>query len=988
MLNLRLLTLGGVRVHLDERDITAQIPVKALGLLVYLVRHQKPKSREHLAELFWPERRAEQAYGSLRTALSKTRAVIGDALQAGHQEVSIRGWLDANDFELSLQNPATVGDALALYQGDFLAGFFAGDAREFEHWQLREAEALHERFIRTSLQYIHTLRASARFEDAILSARHALKHAALSEDLHRVLIQLYHITGQRAAALQQYDTCRHLLWEEFGLEPDETTQALLKQIRHLPALSSSVATERHRLPARITSFVGRVDALQKIEALLQRCNLLTITATGGMGKTRQVLEAAHRLKDHFADGVYFVDLTKISDVKDILSLIMSTIGLTEDSSQDPLAQIQHYLHDREMLLILDNFEHVIEAANLIAHIISDAPQLRVLVTSREPLKLYGEQLFRLAPLSLDESCQLFRERIRAVDAEFHRTETSDAQVEAICRHLEGLPLAIELAAMRFRNMSLEEILDGLTAQLDVLTSDLRGVPKRQRTLFHTIDWSYALLTPEQATLFRQLAVFRGGWTHQALTHTSACADVLPDLVDKNLVKRSLSGIQRYTMLETIREYALYQLRQHDEEASAQAAHAEWVLGFAEAAERDLRTDRQPEAVARIKDEQDNIRVALDYLAHRPDKLEVYARIISALSWYWNFQQFNQLPFEHARHAIQHTHDLPSSVRARLLLAGGHSAHGLSRYDLADSWQNEALHIFESIGDTHNAAFVKAFMSPRLESETLMRDTLLTLREYALKQDDAFLLCVIDLNLGYTLCVLQDYEQAQTVLQEGLAICERQNNLLALPFFYINLSNIYAASKLTSDAFTLLERAWVLAQTEGNRFTEVAALLELAELLSDAERWHDAKYYLTKAEEPLHELNNPELYVRFYCQMCMLAFAETDPAGLQANYSLYLRYAVPGVLNHWSSLAHILMRFALMQAQNGDPQTAARILGGLDAYSHKFNVAYPQLVDSWRNQITQLININPANQSLQLAVQAGAQVTIQEMLIIVQDIISD
>lgn len=968
MSDLHLNTFGGVRVLLNQQDITAQLPAKAVGLLVYLAAHHTPKSREHLAELFWPDRRTEQAYSSLRTALGKMRSVIGETLQASQKEIGVSATIDRDRFADGIDNPDTRADALHLYQGDFMAGFFAGDAREFEHWQLREAENWHERFVLASLQHIQTLKANGQIEAAILCARHALNHAPLREDLHRALIQLYHLSGERAAALRQYNTCRSLLWEELGVEPDAVTQALLQQVEHLPAIASFSPTSRNKLPARITSFVGGAEALSKIEALLSDTQLLTITAAGGMGKTRHALEIAHRLRQTSDSDVCFIDLTKISQAKDVPALIMTTIGLPENPNQDAMTQIQQYLHGQDFLLVLDNFEHVTAAASFVSDLIAQSPRLRVLVTSCEPLKLYGEQLYHLAPLPPAESIQLFRERVRAIAPDFQRTEAIDRQIDAICRRLEGLPLAIELAAMRYRTMTLDEILHGLTSQLELLASDLRDIPARQRALFHTIEWSYKLLTPEQAALFRRLAVFRGGWTRQALAHITPHAAALHDLIDKNLVKRSLSGVQRYMMLETIREYALYQSRLHDEEADMQAVHADWILTFAEAMAEEFRTERQPQAMAAIRHESDNIRAALDYLAERPDQLATYARIISALSWHWNMEQLSEMPFEHANRAISRIDELPPALAARLLTAGGHSAHGLGRYALADEWHDEALRIFETIGDEHHAVYVKAFASPRIGAETLIRDTLLDLREYARAHDDDFLLCLIDLNLGHTLHFLRDYQRGQMVLQEGLTLCEKQNFVAMLPFFCINLSNVYAAEGYITEAFALLERAYTIGQATESSFTRAISLIEMSEILLNTGRG-DMTGYLDRAEQPLLELNSSELYARFYNLRCMVAFDKDDRAALREHYRQYLHHVSPDNVHNVHSVMFVLMRFALFHVADGDMRTAARILAALDHYAaQKAAGLYPHLVESWRAQIIAAINSAEAADDLQAIIR--------------------
>ncbi len=981
MSDLRLLTFGGVRVIFAGQDVTAQLPTKAVSLMVYIARHKQPKSREHLAELFWPERRTEQAYGSLRTAISKIRPIVGDTLDVKHLEIGLNAWLDANHFEDHLHNPATIASALGLYQGAFMDGFYAKEAREFEHWQLRESENLHEKFIQATLQHIYTLQDQAAFEQAILSVRHALSHAPLREDLHRILIQLYHTTGERAAALNQYHICRSLLWEELGVDPDDSTQLLLQQAERSPAISSVLAPPRHKLPVRTTSFIGRGDALHQAQDLLYQSNLLTITAPGGAGKTRLALELAYCLQSEFRDGVFFVDFTKTSRADEVLPVLASSIGLYEDTHQDLFLQTRHYLQDRQILLILDNFEQVIEAAKLLSDLIMDASLLKVLVTCREPLKLYGEQVFHLAPLSLDESCQLFRERIRAIQADFHRTQAIDAQIEAICTHLDGLPLAIELAATRARTMHLDEILHGLTNRLTLLASDLRDIPLRQSALFHTIDWSYALLQPEQAALFRQLGIFKGGWTREALEHVSPHAEFLPDLIDKNLARRSVSGLQRYTMLGTMREYALYQLNKHDEAEQARANHAAWMLQFAEQVEMDLRTHRHAYTVLKIKDEQDNIRAALDYLADQPDQLATYARIISALGWFWNAQQQNHLPFPHVQKIIPQADNLPPSLRARLLMEGGHSAHALGHYDLADTWQQGALQSFEILGDERNAAYARFFLSARILSEEQAKHILFDLRHYALAQQDDFLLCMVNLNLGFCLHRMRYPSQSQAILQEGLDICERNQFTLFLKYYYINLSNVYAGNNNVREAFNLLERAHDLGQSEGNRFVEAASLIEISDLLLNIDRHDEMKDYLTQAEKIVHELGLPGLYARFYFLRGIYACFKGDYIRLKQDYARCMEYINPSISDDITYAINLLMHITFLQASAGDLPNAARMISGIDTYQGTAQTDYTELQSTWRNKIMQELNSAANPEAMRGMMQAGTHLSIQEVFAI-------
>ncbi|MDX2079033.1 MAG: BTAD domain-containing putative transcriptional regulator [bacterium] len=943
MTELRLITFGGVRVFINGQDSTADLPIKIVALLVYLARHNQPKSREHLAELLWPDRSAKQAYGSLRTAISKSKPILGDILHVGHQEISLNSaWLDANLFESLLNNPATVGEALALYTGEFMASFFTGDAREFEGWQLRETEKLHELYIQTTIHHIQVLQDNSRAKEAIILARQALALSPLQEELQRALIALYHANGDRVSALRQYHAYRSLLWEELGLEPDTSIQTLYQQLEHSPV--TTIATD-YPLPPRITSFVGRTDAIHQVEKLVRDNTLVTITATGGAGKTRLALEVAYRLRDSYRDGVCFVDLSEITHPDHVLPAIANALGLPDDVN--PRTQLAIYLKNREMLLICDNFEHVLNASDILAEWMRLTPHLTMLVTSREPLKLYGECLFHLQAFSLQESCQLFYERLRAIHNDFYRTESVDNQIKAICQRLDGLPLAIELAVTRARTMSFDEIYAGLSQCLGLLTSDLRNMPRRQRTLFATIDWSYSLLTPKQARLFSWLSVFRGGWTHEATRTISPDANELVTLVDKNLIRRLFIGTSRFTMLETMREYAQYQLEKSGELADAQNAHARWMLQFAETCMNQLRTSAHTTVVAAMKEEEENIRVALDYLATQPDQLETYARIISALSWAWNFLQIANLPFHHAKNAIARADKLPESLRAPLLVGGGHSANALGHYELAESWQQEGLRLFEKMGDTVNVNYTRFFISGRMIDTKESLTLLFELRKIAIQDQDDYFLSLVDLNLGVTLLHSGQKVQSKAMLEEGLGVCERYGYWVLIAMYYLNLANANYANGDIQKAFNLLEQAYTISQNDGNQYNEAFSLLELCELCYVIGRIDDLNAYLRESERIVKDLNLPTLYVRFYFWHGFLASLQGDVALFYSSYTQVLRNLHIDNANASSYLINTLLYLAYFMTKRGDLlKECAVLIGGTDAYIHTSHISYSSFQQAW------------------------------------------
>jgi|GEM_PF-1033766 len=959
MPELRLITFGGLRALWDGQDVTASLPAKSLALMVYLARQHKPQSREHLAELFWPERTTEQAYGSLRTALSKTRALIGDALQIDYQSVGVTAWLDANHFEVLAQEDDQLQAALSLYQGAFMASFSSRDARDFEHWMLREAEHLHERFIQAGLRHIHQLHTQHKHNDAVMVGRGILTYAPLREDVHRLLMRLYHEMGEAACALQQYETCRRLLWEELGVEPDASTQAVLLELKTAPTqVLSSMNAIRQRLPTRITNFVGRADVLDTVENILLDCRLLIISATGGAGKTRLSLELAYRLKDQFKDGVCFVDLTQTTHAGDVLATIAQTLGLSTPQPLEVFATLQRSLQGREMLLILDNFEHVIEAADEIAHLLSEAPDVKFLITSREPLKLYGERIYKLNPLTLAEASQLFRERVRDVDPYFRRTTQSDALIESICEQLDGMPLAVELAANRARTMGLDEILKGLSSRLDLLQSDFRNKSRRQRTMFYTIDWSYQLLTPQQASLLRNLAVFHGGWTAHALKQISPHAAQLADLVDKNLVWRSPFGFQRYALQEPVREYALLKLEAEVESAPLRLAHARWVVAFTEQCAEELRTPRHPNALAGIWDEQENIRAALDFLAHQPDYLELYARIISAASWILTVQQSPMSLMPYARHAVTQADKLPVALKAQVLCAAGHCADWVGEYHIADVWQSEGQRIFEGLGDTINAAYARFYLSARTVYDGNFFTELNALRVYAFDVGDEFLICLLDTNLGVSMLRAGHWANCQAILKEGIAIAERNNFTILLAAIYINLGDAYINADQFSDVFLVLERAITLSRTQGNRYLEAFCLFGFCELAYITDQSTEFEHYVREVEALVMDSGNPFMWALIYFWQSAMALNHGDYGKADDYIRLCLKEVKPDNGNMQTLITTLLIFIAYRLSCDYRMDAAGQLLGGLQRYVTEVQISLNRLQRLLYNQTLAVLGNTP------------------------------
>ena len=645
---------------------------KELALLAYLaVERGREHSRDTLLELLWPESPEEAARNSLRVALANLRAALGETaepfLVSTRHSVQFNPGsdhtLDVASFErLLAERRAHCGDdgapcaecaarltqAIAQYRGDFLSGFVLPDSTSFEEWALIVRERLHQ-------QALAALDALAAYHDergdhAALAraARRQLELEPWREPAHRQLMRALAAQGERAAALAAYERCRQVLEAELGVEPDAETRDLYERISAgelSPAASS--APRIQRLPVPLTPFVGREWLLQlAVERLLQpEVRLLTLVGPGGIGKTRLSLELGHRLLDAFEQAVCFIDLSSLTVAEQVPAHLAQGLGLVVEQPAEAAAAVERCLAQRRMLLILDNFEHLLPAAPLLGRLLEAAPGLKLLVTSRAVLQLYGESELVIPPLDLPdlaqlpdsaewaalsqvEAVQLFVQRGQAVQPTFRLTPANYADIARLCILLEGVPLSLELAAARIKLMSLPYLYQRLSAsKLDTLSKDSRNLPVRQQTLRATLDWSYQLLDPEARRLFRSLGMFRGSFSLSAVEHVCYEQSPPPDVVEQvgALVDQSLltslqgsSGEPRCMMLETVREYAVQKLREAGEYERLQAAYIQHYLQLLDQLTVNFNmSPEDPQGLALVLEEDfDNFQAA-QYLAGLP-----------------------------------------------------------------------------------------------------------------------------------------------------------------------------------------------------------------------------------------------------------------------------------------------------------------------------------------------------------------------------------
>src|SRR6266849_4025161 len=485
-------------------------------------------------------------------------------------------------------------------------------------------------------------------------------------------------------------------------------------------------THPHNLPVQPTPLIGREREVAAVQQLLLRedVRLLTLTGPGGGGKTRMALHAAAELSDHFTDGISFVNLAPISDADLVVPTIAQTLGVKESPTRSMAEQLQDFLQAKLLLLVLDNFEQVVSAACILSDLLARCSHLKLLVTSRAVLHLAAEHEFAVPPLSLPdlnhlpdlvtlsqyEAVALFIARAQALKPDFQMSTASAPAVAEICTRLDGLPLAIELAAARIKLMPPPALLARLDQRLAVLTSGLRDAPARQQTLRKTIDWSHQLLDAEEQRLFRRLSVFIGGCTLQAIeaicaaldTQTPAVSvlDGAASLIDKSLLRQieQEATEPRFMMLETIREYGREALEASGEAEVTHQTHAAYYLALAEAAERAWNGPQQAVWFARLEQEHDNLRAAMNWLLEQREA-EMALRLGTALWWFWYAQEHLHEGWSVLERALERSEGVAAPLRARALWATGSLAGSLGHVERGEVLCQESLTLFRGLGDT-------------------------------------------------------------------------------------------------------------------------------------------------------------------------------------------------------------------------------------------------------------------------------------------------
>jgi predicted ATPase/DNA-binding SARP family transcriptional activator len=980
--------LGPVEVLDGELVVPLGSGLRAL-LALLLLSANEVVSSDRLLEALWGEHPPESGAKALQVRVSLLRKALGPVgsvlvTRAPGYLLALEGEeLDLSRFERLVaeadqadapQAAVKLRQALALWRGHALA------------------DLAYESFAQPAIGRLEELRLVAlekRVEADLALGRHAelvgeLEELAAVHPLRerfraQLMLALYRC-GRQADALAVYQSARRELVDELGIEPSpslrELEQAILRQDPALdaepdsghrlaatgavPETPDQAAEAGDNLPVQASSLVGRERELSELRGILSASRVLTLTGAGGVGKTRLALELAGGLLGRWRDGAWFAELAPLSDPTLVAAKVAAVLGVPEAAGRPPSESLIRASRSRELLLILDNCEHVIEAAAILADaLVTQCPRVTVIATSREPLRIAGEQVYRVPSLTLpatdgsepesmrgSEAVALFVDRARQQRADFIVDSTNAAAVAGLCRRLDGIPLAIELAAARIRALSVDEIELRLDHRFRLLTGGSRAALPRQQTLEALIDWSYNLLNPNEQKVLERLSVFAGGFD---LDSAEGVASPTPDgsvlnevtaLVDKSLIQRD-ETTNRYRLLETVRDYAAGKLLARGPETgrAARAAHRDHYLKLAETAAPHLIRDGQLEWLDRLELELDNLRAAISECEADPNP-DPGLRLVHALHYFWAYRHTRAEGVDAVCAALDRDDaQAPTLVRGRAVSAAAHLLAGIAReYDTAGAYGQEAL------------AIAHAFSDERLRAEALC--WLMGVAVYK-----------------------RDEERHESLSDEALSTARALGDPYIAALVLLESSG---STRLTHrERVSVLEESLAVCRTTGNQILRVRILGNLGYCTMYVGDISTARQYLQEARRLIRGTGDSQGRALITLNLGFASYLDGDDRQARALVEEAARFARGNSDMHM--LAYAQLALALLATRAGDTLRAASLHGAADATFEKLGTQAEAFEARLREADVARLRTTLGDREFELAYNAGRTAKVSDIL---------
>jgi DNA-binding SARP family transcriptional activator/predicted ATPase len=974
--------LGGYQVQLDGEPVTTLEYDKVRALLAYLAMEaDRPRRREALVGLLWPDLSERRARHNLSQALWTLRRALGDESSTPVLTVTpgtiqlnptCDHWLDVRDFtslltacqvhrhwrlETCLACAERLDHAIALYSGPFLDGLSLPDSPSFEQWQLVWRERLHHEATGALRALAHGCDHRGERDAALRYAERWVAMDPWHEGAHRQLMRALALSGRRTEALAEYESCRTTLQEELGVDPAQETADLYHAIRDGAALPPLYPPLPHNLPAPATPFVGREGLLNELSGLLQDpdCRLVTLVGPGGSGKTRLALqagaEAVAAASDCFADGAYFVPLGSLRAADSVGPSVAQALGYTFQPGQEPVSQLLRALRRKRLLLILDNYEHLLDGsragrlvgAGAVAEILGAAPGSQVLVTSRARLNVLAERVLPVGGMAFPPAHQgdpsevrrhsavaLFLDRVRSIRPTHVPDGQELGQVGRICRLVEGMPLAILLAASWIDVLSPGEIADRVATNLDLLAADLGDLPARQRSMRAVFDASWATLSEETRSAFARMSVFRGGFTAEA-AQAVAGADlgILRELVRTSFLQRTEAG--RFEIHELLCQYGSDHLgRMPADRSEALDRHCAYYAAFY----RQRAFDVWSEGIASVASEISNIQAAWHCALDRGHVPQICAfvgqsngglhQLYYSLGWTVEGEETFARAVAVLRAAEpSRENELSLALALRYhALCAGETGHREARLPLI----RESIAILSRLGVLEELAistiYAALFLDDPNETESirLLQEGLAMAREAG---------CTFGVgwasNLLGDLAVLrQAYQEGEEHQRVALEAFRRTGHQRGASWVVASLARLAYYRDDYASARALAAESMAVCEQIGWTWRVIGQLLFLGEVSLAERASDDARTYYQEALVQAQDIGDDRLSASACCGLGDAALARHDRHAARAAYRQAFDFAPDGLRDELG--CRVIHSFAAVAARDGRPEEAATLVG--------------------------------------------------------------